>query len=47
MDCGDKKADLAGGPGISAYEEVDRIVPTDYTVPKIASKVGAPSRAPG
>ncbi len=29
MDSGDKKADLAG-PGISTYEEVDRILPTDY-----------------
>jgi aspartate--ammonia ligase len=26
---GDKKADLAG-PGISSYEEVDKILPTDY-----------------
>jgi hypothetical protein len=26
---GDKKADLAG-PGISTYEEVDRILPTSY-----------------
>lgn len=30
MDSGDKKADLAG-PGISTYEEVDKILPTDYT----------------
>jgi aspartate--ammonia ligase len=27
---GDKKADLAG-PGISTYEEVDKILPTDYS----------------
>ncbi len=27
---GDKKADLAG-PGISTYEEVDKILPNDYT----------------
>ena len=26
----DKKADLAG-PGISTYEEVEKILPTDYT----------------
>ena len=30
MNSGDKKADLAG-PGISTYEEVDKILPTDYT----------------
>jgi aspartate--ammonia ligase len=30
MNGGDKKADLAG-PGISTYEEVDKILPTDYT----------------
>jgi len=30
MDSGDKKADLAG-PGISTYDEVDKILPTDYT----------------
>ncbi len=29
MNSGDKKADLAG-PGISTYDEVDRILPTDY-----------------
>lgn len=30
MNNGDKKADLAG-PGISTYEEVEKILPTDYT----------------
>ena len=30
MNNGDKKADLAG-PGIGTYEEVERILPTDYT----------------
>jgi aspartate--ammonia ligase len=30
MGNGDKKADLAG-PGISTYEEVDKILPTDYS----------------
>jgi aspartate--ammonia ligase len=29
---GDKKADLAG-PGISTYEEVEKILPSDYTSP--------------
>jgi len=30
MNSGDKKADLAG-PGVSTYEEVDKILPTGYT----------------
>ncbi|NOX64687.1 MAG: aspartate--ammonia ligase [Chlorobi bacterium] len=30
MNNGDKKADLAG-PGVSTYEEVEKILPTDYT----------------
>ena len=29
MTIADKKADLAG-PGISTYEEVEKILPTDY-----------------
>jgi len=29
MGLADKKADLAG-PGISTYEEVEKILPTDY-----------------